>query len=334
MSCLYITEQGAKVSTENGKIIVDCKDGSKRSFPKETLESIMIFGNISMTLPVQKFCLEKGIKVIYLSTRGKYFGRLHSTAHFNAERLKKQVYLSDCDSSCLEFAKKIQSAKIHNQRIILKRYEKHSDKDIKEELYRISIYENEISKCNTVDEVLGYEGMAAREYFKALSKLIKEEFSFNGRSRQPPLDPFNSMISFCYTIVFYEIYAELESRDLSPYIGFIHKIKRNHPALASDMLEEWRALLVDSTILSLVQGNEIGADEFKYDEESGAVYLSDNAMKVCVKKLEDKMRKEINYLEYLDAPVSFRHAIWWQIKSLANCIDSGSFESYQPLKIK
>lgn len=121
MSCLYITEQGAKVYTENGKIIVGCKDGYEQSFPKETLESIMIFGNISITLPVQKFCLEKGIKVIYLSTKGKYFGRLHSTAHFNAERLKKQVYLSDCDNSCLEFAKKIQSAKIHNQRIILKR---------------------------------------------------------------------------------------------------------------------------------------------------------------------------------------------------------------------
>lgn len=334
MSCLYITEQGSKITTLAGKIIVECKDGTTQVFPKETLESIMLFGNISMTVPVQKFCLEKGIKVTYLSTKGKYFGRLHSTAHFNAERLKKQVYLSDCDSSCIELAKKIQSAKIHNQRIILKRYEKHSSNDTTEELNRISIYEKEISKCNTVDEVLGYEGMAAREYFKALSKLIKEEFYFNGRSRQPPLDPFNSMISFGYTIIFYEIFAEIESRDLSPYIGFIHKIKRNHPALVSDMLEEWRALLVDSTILSLVQGNEIGIDEFKFDEDTGAVYLSNNAIKICVKKLEDKMRKEINYLEYLDSPVSFRHAIWWQIKSLENCIDNASFDGYHPLKIK
>lgn len=334
MSCLYITEQGSKITTLAGKIIVECKDGTTQVFPKETLESIMLFGNISMTVPVQKFCLEKGIKVTYLSTKGKYFGRLHSTAHFNAERLKKQVYLSDCDSSCIELAKKIQSAKIHNQRIILKRYEKHSSNDITEELNRISIYEKEISRCNTVDEVLGYEGMAAREYFKALSRLIKEEFSFNGRSRQPPLDPFNSMISFGYTIIFYEIFAEIESRDLSPYIGFIHKIKRNHPALVSDLLEEWRALLVDSTILSLVQGNEIGIDEFEFDEDTGAVYLSNNAIKICVKKLEDKMRKEINYLEYLDSPVSFRHAIWWQIKSLANCIDNGSFDGYHPLKIK
>ena len=334
MACLYITEQGSKITTSAGKIIIECRDGTKKSFPKETLESIMIFGNSSMTVPVKKFCLEKGIKVTFLSTKGKYFGRLASTSHFYAERLKKQVYLSDSNSDCLEFAKKIQAAKIHNQRIILKRYEKHSDKDIKEELDRISIYENEISQCKSVDEVLGYEGMAAREYFKALSKIIREEFAFDGRSRQPPLDALNSMISFGYTIVFYEIFAEVESRDLSPYIGFIHKIKRNHPTLVSDMLEEWRALLVDSTILSLIQGNEISIYEFSHDEETGAVYLSDNAIKICVRKIEEKMRKEMNYLEYLDSPVSFRRAIWWQIKSLAGCIDNGSFEKYYPLKIK
>ena len=139
MACLYITEQGSKITTSAGKIIIECRDGTKKSFPKETLESIMIFGNSSMTVPVKKFCLEKGIKVTFLSTKGKYFGRLASTSHVYAERLKKQVYLSDSNSDCLEFAKKIQAAKIHNQRIILKRYEKHSDKDIKEELSKISI---------------------------------------------------------------------------------------------------------------------------------------------------------------------------------------------------
>ena len=334
MSCLYITDQGAKISTSEGKVTVECRDGSKQSVPKETLESVMILGNATVTLPVQKFCLEKGINVTFLSTKGKYFGRLTSTSHFNAERLKKQVYLSDNEAVCLEFAKKIQKAKVHNQRIVLKRYEKNSDKDIKEELYRISIYENEISKCETVDEVMGYEGIAAAEYFKALSKLINPDFSFNGRSRQPPLDAFNYMLSFAYTIVFYEIYAELESRDLSPYIGFMHKIKRNHPALASDLLEEWRAVLVDSTILSLIQGNEVNIEEFTTDEETGGVFLSDNTIKICVKKLENKMRQEINYLEYLDSPVSFRRAIWWQVKSLASCVDAGDFSNYNPLKIR
>ena len=334
MSCLYITEQGSKITVSEGKVIVECKDGLKRMVPQEILESIMIFGNVSMTIPAQKLCLENGIKVTYLSTKGKYFGRLESTAHFNAKRLKDQVYLSDNDGDCLEFAIKVQKAKVHNQRIILKRYEKNSDKDIREELQRMEIYENKLSKCECIDEVMGYEGMAAKEYFRALSKIVREEFAFNGRSRQPPLDAFNSMLSFAYTIIFYEIYAELQNRDLSPYIGFIHKIKQNHPALVSDMIEEWRAVLADATILSLVQGREISKEEFTTDEETGAVQLSDNAIKICVKKLEEKMRKNINYLEYLDSPTSFRRAIWWQVKTLAACVDEEDFTNYKPLRIK
>ena len=334
MSCLYITEQGSKITVSEGKVVVECKDGLKRMVPQETLESIMIFGNILMTVPAQKLCLENGIKVTYLSTKGKYFGRLESTAHFNAKRLKAQVYLSDNDGDCLEFAIKVQKAKVHNQRIILKRYEKNSDKDIREELKRIEIYENKISQCECIDEVMGYEGMAAKEYFRAWAKIVREEFAFNGRSRQPPLDAFNSMLSFAYTIIFYEIYAELQNRDLSPYVGFIHKIKQNHPALVSDMIEEWRAVLADATILSLVQGREISKEEFTTDEETGAVQLSDNAIKICVRKLEEKMRKNINYLEYLDSPTSFRRAIWWQVKTLAACVDEEDFTNYKPLRIK
>lgn len=334
MSCLYITEQGVKLSIAEGKIIIECRDGSKKIMPKEVLESIMIFGNVSMTLPVQRFCLEKGIKVTFLSTKGRYYGRLESTLHFNSERLKKQVYISDDVDMCLEFARKVQMAKIHNQKVILKRYEKNSKIDIKEEVLRISICENKISNCKTIEEVIGYEGMAAREYFKAIAKLIKEDFVFKGRSRQPPLDPFNSMLSFCYSIIFYEIFAEIENREFNPYIGFIHKIKRSHPALVSDMLEEWRAVLVDSTVLSLIQGNEISVEEFTIDDKISGVFLSDKAIKVCVRKLENKMRKDINYLEYLDAPVSFRRAIWWQVKTLATCIDERDFSLYKPLRIK
>ena len=189
-------------------------------------------------------------------------------------------------------------------------------------------------QCECIDEVMGYEGMAAKEYFRALSKIVREEFAFNGRSRQPPLDAFNSMLSFAYTIIFYEIYAELQNRDLSPYIGFIHKIKQNHPALVSDMIEEWRAVLADATVLSLVQGREISKEEFTTDEETGAVQLSDNAIKICVRKLEEKMRKNINYLEYLDSPTSFRRAIWWQVKTLAACVDEEDFTNYKPLRIK
>lgn len=334
MSCLYVTEQGSKINSSEGKIIVECKNGMNRIVPRETLESIMIFGNVLMSIAAQKACLEQGIKVTFLSTKGRYFGRLESTSHFNAERLKKQVYLSDDEGKCLEFARKIQKAKIHNQLVVLKRYERNYYIDIMSEIDNIAICETKVSKSQDINALMGYEGMAAREYFQAISKLIKKEFSFNGRSRRPPKDAFNSMISFGYTIVFYEIYAELENRNLSPYIGFIHKIKEKHPTLVSDMLEEWRAVLVDSTVLSLIQGNEISITEFTTDEETGGVQLSNNAIKLFVKKLENKMRMEMNYLEYLNSPVSFRRGLWHQVKTLSSCVDSGDFGEYSPLRIR
>ncbi len=198
----------------------------------------------------------------------------------------------------------------------------------------MSIYEAKLDTASTINEIIGYEGMAAREYFTALSKLIRTDFKFNGRTRRPPKDAFNSMISLGYTIIFYEIYAEIASKSLSPYIGYIHRLKERYPALVSDLLEEWRAVIIDSTVMSIIQGNEISIDEFYRDEESGGVVLSDNAVKILVKKLEQKMRKDIKYLTYLDHAVSFRRAIWWQTRTLATCIDNGSFDGYSPIRIR
>ena len=119
------------------------------------------------------------------------------------------------------------------------------------------------------------------------------------------------MISLGYTIIFYEIYAELENQSISPYIGFTHAVQPNHPALASDLIEEWRAVLVDATVMSLIQGHEIDISEFSRDEESGGVVISSKGVRTLVGKLEKKMAASMNYLSYLDGAVSFRRGIWW-----------------------
>ena len=144
---------------------------------------------------------------------------------------------------------------------------------------------------------------------------------------------FNAMLSLGYTVIFYEIYAEVENRHMSPYIGMVHQIRENHPALVSDLLEEWRAVIVDATVMSLIQGHEISIDEFRRDEESGGVILDSAAVKKFLNKLEKKMRSSMNYLSYLNSAVTFRRGIWWQCKTLARCIDDMDFSDYQPLRI-
>lgn len=334
MSCLYITENGSKVSTRGGHFIVECQDGSERLVPKETLESMVIFGNVYLTVPCIKECMERGISVSMFSTKGKYFGRIESTSHINAKRLKHQVYLSDKEEKRVQFSKKIIMNKIHNQRVLLSRYARSSEKDIDEYIWAMKIHEKKISQCDSIEQIMGYEGNAARQYFKALSEMVKDDFKFSGRNKRPPKDAFNSMISLGYTILMYEIMGEIENRGISPYIGFMHKDIERHPTLASDLLEEWRAVIVDATVMSLIQGNEIDISEFRKDEETGAVMISKQGVNIFIKKIEKKLQSNMNYLEYLEHPVSFRRAIWWQVAKIVNCIDKGTFDDYTPIRIR
>lgn len=334
MSCLYITENGSKVSTRGGHFIVECQDGSERLVPKETLESIVIFGNVYLTVPCIKECMERGISVSMFSTKGKYFGRIESTSHINAKRLKQQVYLSDKEEKRVQFSKKIIMNKIHNQRVLLSRYARSSEKDIDEYIRAMKIHEKKISQCDSIEQIMGYEGNAARQYFKALSEMVKDDFKFSGRNKRPPKDAFNSMISLGYTILMYEIMGEIENRGISPYVGFMHKDIERHPTLASDLLEEWRAVIVDATVMSLIQGNEIDISEFRKDEETGAVMISKQGVNIFIKKIEKKLQSNMNYLEYLEHPVSFRRAIWWQVAKIVNCIDKGTFDDYTPIRIR
>lgn len=334
MSCLYITENGSKVSTRGGHFIVECQDGSERLVPKETLESIVIFGNVYLTVPCIKECMERGISVSMFSTKGRYFGRIESTSHINAKRLKQQVYLSDKEEKRVQFSKKIIMNKIHNQRVLLSRYARSSEKDIDEYIRAMKIHEKKISQCDSIEQIMGYEGNAARQYFKALSEMVKDDFKFSGRNKRPPKDAFNSMISLGYTILMYEIMGEIENRGISPYIGFMHKDIERHPTLASDLLEEWRAVIVDATVMSLIQGNEIDISEFRKDEETGAVMISKQGVNIFIKKIEKKLQSNMNYLEYLEHPVSFRRAIWWQVAKIVNCIDKGTFDDYTPIRIR
>jgi CRISPR-associated protein Cas1 len=218
--------------------------------------------------------------------------------------------------------------------VVAKRYIKQTTPEINEKIKQLQIAERRILDAKSIEEIMGLEGTAAKNYFGILATVIDKDFSFQGRNRRPPKDPFNAMISLGYTIIFYEIYAELENQSINPFIGFTHATQPNHPSLVSDLIEEWRAALVDSTVMSLIQGHEIDINEFVRDEDSGGVVISSKGVRKLVEKLEKKMATRMNYISYLDSPVSFRRGIWWQAKTLAHCIDYGQLKDYSPLHIR
>lgn len=330
MSYLYVTERGAVMGLDGGYYSIKLKDGTARKIPRETLESVALFGNISITTPCIQELLRKGIPISYFSERGAYFGRLESTSHKNIFRLKKQIAMNNSDDFSLRLAKKFISAKINNQTVVLNRYDK--NKITSEAIDLMKKMKNKINMAENKEELIGYEGTAAKYYFSGLSEIIKEDFKFNKRNRRPPKDPFNSMLSLGYTLLMYEIYGEIENKGLTPYGGFLHKDHERHPTLASDLMEEWRSVIVDSVVLSLIQGNEISVDCFTKDEETEGVYLTKGGMSIFIAKYEKKLRSESKYIN--NRKMSLRRCLWEQVNSLTKAIEENNVDLYQPVFIR
>ena len=157
---------------------------------------------------------------------------------------------------------------------------------------------------------------------------------FQGRSRRPPKDEFNSMISLGYSLLMNEVYCKIEMKGLNPYFGFIHRDAEKHPTLASDLMEEWRAVIVDATVMSMINGHEISKDQFYFDMDEPGCYITRDGLKIYLNKLERKFQTEIRYLKYTDYAVSFRRAILLQMERLTKAIEEGDADLYKPVIIR
>jgi len=332
---IYITDNKAKIGIQKGRIVINQTKNLTRSIPIENVEGITIIGNGQITTSCLGECLKRGIAVQYYSSKGFYFGKVSSTQHVNTNRQRKQIKLTEDQAFSLRLSKNILKAKLNNQIVVLRRYQRTSFSNVEEEIKQMAILKSKLIYANSAFEVLGYEGNGARLYFKGLSKLIENpNFKFKGRTRRPPRDPFNSMLSLGYTIIMNDIYGAIEGRGLNPYFAFIHQDREKHPTLASDLMEEWRAIIVDSMAMSLVNGNEIDISHFYKNKETQGVYFIDDGLKIFIKKLEKKMETSTKYLEYINYSTTFRRAIDMQIMQLCKAIEEENPELYYPIKIR
>lgn len=333
MSLLFINENNVTIGIESNRCTVRYADGMIKMVPIETLESITIMGRAQMTTQCVQECLKRGIPVAYFSKGGTYFGRLQSTGHINAERQRMQCRLYESQFS-IDLAKNIISAKMKNQQVVLRRYEKSKGIAVSDSIKMLHICRDKLSGCHTIQELMGYEGQGAKAYFDGLSAVINPEFVFHGRSRRPPRDEFNSMISLGYSVLMNELYGKIEAKGLNPYFGFMHRDKEQHPTLASDLMEEWRAVIVDSTAMSMINGHEIQKDDFTVDLEEPGCFLSRNGIKIFLSKLEKKLQTDVKYLSYVDHAVSFRRGIALQMNMLVKAMEEEDAFLYKPIEIR
>lgn len=333
MSFAYITEEGAYIQKRGGNFVVGRNRECVMEIPVEALEGLTLVDGVQVSSRAMIEFLRLGIPVTWLSRGGYFFGRLESTRHVNVFRQEQQVLLKG-SFFYLNLAKKVIVAKAHNQLTLLRRYNRTAAlPEVSAAIDEMLVLHRHIFRCSTSERIMGYEGAIAKIYFRALGMLVPEEFAFERRSRRPPADAFNAMLSFGYTLLMYDIYTVLHNEGLHPYFGFLHALKKGHPALASDLMEEWRAVLVDSMVLSLVHHHEIKPEHFKrsMDDAAGGIFLTREGRAIFLRAYEKKM-KTVN--KYVEGKHSYRRTLSYQARQYAQALMAQNEEMYDPVALR
>ncbi len=335
MSSLYMTEEGSTLSIKDNRLVIKKTNDTLKEISIEKVDNIVLIGNTHLTSPLATELLEREIPVSWLSHTGKFYGRLEPTTSIDIERQREQFRKSDEKEFCLKLAKIFITGKIKNSQVVLRRYNRNFEySEVQEIIEELKRYALKIESAENTEELLGYEGNASKIYFKGLGRMVRSEFYFSKRTRMPPKDKFNCLLSFGYTLLLYEIYTAVINKGLNPYCSFLHKIRKGHPALASDLIEEWRATLIDSMVMNLIQNRIITEDDFRPQEENGAVYLAKDGLKKFINKFEERLKQHNSYLTYVDYPLSFRESIQFQAGSLVKAIENNEPEIYRTILIR
>ncbi|MEX5285586.1 CRISPR-associated endonuclease Cas1 [Selenomonas sputigena] len=332
MSFVYITEEGAYIQKRGGNFVVGRNRECVMEIPEEVLEGLTLIDSVQVSSKAMVELLRLGVPVTWLSGTGSFFGRLESTRHVNVFRQEKQILLKG-SPFCLALGRKVIAAKVHNQLTLLRRLNRQAEMpEIRKRIEEILSLRKHIFQCDTSEQLMGYEGIIARIYFQALGMLVPQEFSFSRRSKQPPLDAFNSMLSFGYTLLMYDIYTVLNNEGLHPYFGFLHALKNRHPALASDLMEEWRAVLVDSMVLALVHHHEIKMEHFTAAKDGRlGIFLTREGRVIFLRAYEKKL-KTVN--QYIEGKHSYRRSLAYQAGQYAQALMAENEGIYEPISLR
>ncbi len=295
------------------------------SVPLYDIERVIICGNPIITIPVLHKLMRLNIPVAFLSASGRWLGAIDSGSPTNAARRIRQYELFSNECIRVFVSSRLIYAKIRNSRRVLQRLSaarKESDSPKQREiaaLLRNSCIQARRS-TSSLDVIRGVEGMAAAGYFKRLADFFPPELPFIERSRQPPLNAANSILSWSYAIVLSEIEACLRSHGLDTGIGFLHTLGHSTPSLALDLLEPLRAPLCDMLSLHLLNHKILRPEHFRFCSEDGGTYLNDDGKKPFFTAYEQAMTRKFT-LRPGDSHVDFRQIIARQVCSVIKILE-------------
>jgi len=301
LNTLFVSTDGAYLARQGEAILVRVNKETRLRVPIHTLGGIVCFGRIGLSPSLMSLCGERGVCISLLSQHGRFMARVNGYTNGNVLLRREQYRRADSPDHVASISRAIVAAKIANSRCVLLRHLRdYPETTGKPELERSIAYLAESvdqlrRKALTADAVRGIEGDAAGSYFSVFNHLIvsqKESFTFNTRSRRPPLDSTNALLSFLYSMLAHDVRSACECVGLDPQVGFLHRDRPGRPGLALDLMEEFRSFLADRLALSLINRRQISGSDFT-TAENGAVTMSDEARKAVLIAYQKRKQEEI-----------------------------------------
>jgi CRISPR-associated protein Cas1 len=299
---LYVQTPGAYLGKEGATVRVKVEGQVRLTVPLHHLEGIVCFGRVSVSTALMAEAADRDLTISFFTEHGRFQSRVVPATSGNVLLRREQYRRADQPEACLRIARSIVAAKIQNSRVNLLRGGRESD--VPEDVASLKGAANHLvnsldslTRAQTLDSARGCEGDAARAYFESFNGLIRQQrecFSMTERSRRPPLDPLNALLSFVYAVLTHDMAGALESVGLDPAVGFLHADRPGRLSLALDLLEEFRALLADRLVLSLINLRQVHPDGFEI-QPGGAVQMTSTTRKVVLTALTQRKRDEVTH---------------------------------------
>jgi len=332
---LYITIPEAYLSLDGENVVVKKEETVSMRLPLHNLENIVCFNYPGVSPALMGACAERNVGLCFLTPNGRFLARINGKVKGNVLLRKKQYQVSERNEESIPIAASFLLGKIANCRKVIERAVRdhamlvdvqalgQASASLKETLLAIP-------ECKTIGDLMGFEGSAAKIYFGVFDQLIlqqRDDFAFKERSRRPPLDNMNSLLSFLYTLLTNEVASALEGVGLDPYVGFLHQDRPGRPSLALDLMEELRPVFADRLALSLVNRKQIAGKGFT-QKESGGILMDDDTRKTVLTAWQERKKEEILH-PYLKERIPFGLIPHVQAMLLSRFL-RGDLDAYPP----
>lgn len=338
LNTIYVTTEGAWLRKDGENLVMEVDGQQRARLPIHMLQGLVCMGRALVSPALMGHCTENGICITYLSEYGKFLARVEGPVSGNVLLRRAQYRLSDKPDGGVEIARHFIVGKIVNQRTVLARAVRDHGSSmpglnvdalmhVMQRLKRLAV---QVRTESDMARLRGFEGEAAQAYFGVFDHLVRvdvEALRFHGRSRRPPRDAVNALLSLLYTLLTHDCRSALETVGLDPAVGFLHRDRPGRPSLALDMMEEFRPMLADRLALSLINRRQVTEKDFQ-TLDNGAVLLKDEARKTVLTAWQERKRENLQH-SFIGETAAIGLGPFLQAQLLARHI-RGDLDAYPP----